>query len=754
MPKAFQNAEWIRLDCKNLPETNLFALFRTRFTVKSGVLPVLLRISVAGNYAAYLNGQTIPAAFGQYTDHPFRKTYSETDITKFCQPGQNELLIQNHFSGNSFTSHFDGEPGLIAEIVQGDQVLASSGSDWECVPDSRYAFGEREKVSSSLNYTFAYDARIVPDTWTAPQLLRNRPVPELRPVPPCVMTGCKDGKIIRSGRLFRSPGEGGIGKIVRGDELDVPEGNGVYALFDLGKEYAGLLTFSITAPEGTVLDIAHGEYLDQENRLPVCLTSGIRHFADRYIARAGEQTFFHALRRLGCRYIEIHAVGDPEKIRIQSAGLYSVEFPGLDTPEFACGSRFWEQAHEVSAETLRLCLHEKYENCPCREQSICMYDARNQMLFGYPFWGNYGHAAAMLRLFGESDSLHGNGLLSIAVPSAAKLNIPSYTFLWFTALYEYTMYSGDSSLFREYAGQVSRMFEKILSWREEKSGLYLPPEMEHLWNYCEAPEMENCPYPPNAFYNLYLKEALESAAKLFTLENEPEKAAELNRIADAVGRTAEPYYYDPETGAYADHITLEGRRGLFHGHIQSLFLAQGLVSPEKRQKIMELLKNETLPFPALGALLYLVKGVFRYGTPEDRRWLTEKLEAHYGRMLNGNSGTWWEVIGGTVYGGGAGSLCHGWSAVPAWFESSVLLGVTPLEPGFRKFLLKPYAGNIPFAKGRIAVPGGEIRVEWQNRKNGALDLTVFCPPDCTPALQCYPEHPVATFLLNGKQITV
>ncbi len=744
---VFQSARWVWLpDTGAMPQVNIFALFRTRFTVRHGTekIPVKLRISVAGNYAAYLNGSLI--SFGQYTDYPRKKTYSETDLSPFCGNEENELVCQIHFAGNAFSSHLDGQPGMIAEIVQGQKILSASGTDWECCPDSRYAFGERDKISSSLNYTFEFHAGHPPEPWTTPQPVEYPyGVPVLRPVPPSENAGFAAGHLIRSGRLFRGNNTGlSIGETFRNDIPDAARSNGVYQVYDLGKEYTGFLSLRLTAPEGTVIDIAHGEYLEN-GRLPAYFPAGKRNFTDRYIAGGkGMEEFTHPLRRLGCRYLEIHAFGEPEQIQIHSAGLIRVELPGLATPEFSCGNPFWEQAHEVSAETLRLCLHEKFENCPWREQSICMYDARNQMLFGYPFWGNYTHAAAMLRLFGES--LNADGLLSIAVPSAMKVNIPSYTFLWMTALHEYTMYSGDLSLFREYAEQILGMYGKILKW--QKNGLYLPPEMEALWNYCEASEMEFCPDPPNAFYNLYLMESLERSADLFRLCGRTDTADALYAQAEHIGKNAEPYYFHEPAGAYADHITPEGVRETFHGHTQALFLAQGLIPPERQNGILNLLKNNDLPFPALGALLYLVKGVFRYGTADDRRGMAQKLEDHYRIMLDAGAKTWWEIIDGKQYAAGAGSLCHGWSAVPAWYESSILLGVTPLEPGFTRFLLKPYAGKIPFADGRIVTPYGTIRVQWQKYLDG-LELSVESPRNCIPVPEHYPEDPIRSFRWNG-----
>ena len=455
---------------------------------------------------------------------------------------------------------------------------------------------------------------------------------------------------------------------------------------------------------------------------------------DRYTAKAGPQTFTHVVRRAACRYIEVHITGG--NAEIQKLGLISTELPGDDmaTPPYETADPFFRKAHEISAETLRLCLHEKYENCPWREQSICTYDARNQMLFGYGFWGNYRYAEAMIRLFGES--LRADGFIAVAAPGGLKVSIPSYTFQWMAAVYEYSLYSGDRKLFDDLAGQIRQMFDMILSLKAE-NGLHIPPE-EFLWNYCEAPALENMPYPPNAFYNLYLAEALEDMGGLFGGnygDGLIDHAAELRKICVSL-------FHDPESGLYADHITPDGVREQFHGHIQMLFLACDQV--DKRRLIRAILEGE-VPFPALGAIPYLIKYIFKSGTAAERKKLHEKIKAHYSIMLD--SRTWWEVIDGIKYGAGGGSLCHGWSAAPAFYDSSYILGITPLTAGYKTFRFSPYSGGMEYASGTVMTPYGVITVSWKKTADG-LDAELIVPDGCEAVLMPYPEEPVTKLKIN------
>ena len=694
MNRPFETAKWIWLpEAKALPPVNVYALFRVRF---SGGAGTFLRVSVAGNYAAFVNGR--PAAFGQYTDFPWRKTFSEADISPLCA-GDDELLLSVHYSGNAFTSHYDGDPGIIAEIVRDGEVVAASGSDWKAVPDTRYAFGERSVISGSLNYTFAFDATRALPTWAPVAVLPGRSRDILpRPVEPSADLGFRPGRILSEG------------------------------LFDLGKECSGLLQIEVEAPAGTCFDIAHGEYL-ANGRLPARVAGfGERvSSVDSYVAPGGRATFVHRLRRLGCRYIEIHAHGRPEEAKVLSAGLRVVALGGMETPPFACSDPFFEKAHETTAETLRLCLHEKYENCPWREQSICAYDARNQQLFGYSLWGNYCRAAAMIRLFAEAQ--RGNGFLRAAAPSATKLWIPMFTFVWMASVYEYVLHSGDLALFDELSGLIADMLGKILSSRIGR--LYAPPDDEGVWNYCESSNLEYCANPPNAFYNLYLREALLKVGALFAWRGEEAKAAPYRAVADEIGREAAARFYDPAIGGYFDSFNPEtGENEFPYGHIQSLFLAHGLVPEERVAGVIGGIRDGRFRMPSLAALPYLARGVFDHGSDADRDWFHGKIREIYGGMLADGATTWYEDARGRDYAGGRGSLCHGWSAFPALYEARYLLGITPLEPGFRRFRFHPYAPyGLASASGSVMTPKGPIRVSWR-RGEGGIEAEVHAPDDC------------------------
>ena len=60
------------------------------------------------------------------------------------------------------------------------------------------------------------------------------------------------------------------------------------------------------------------------------------------------------------------------------------------------------------------------------------------------------------------------------------------------------------------------------------------------------------------------------------------------------------------------------------------------------------------------ALLQTDKGLY---TP----WIFADIEQKYGYMLQRGATSFWETIHGEADFDGAGSLCHGWSAMPVYY---------------------------------------------------------------------------------------
>ena len=52
---------------------------------------------------------------------------------------------------------------------------------------------------------------------------------------------------------------------------------------------------------------------------------------------------------------------------------------------------------------------------------------------------------------------------------------------------------------------------------------------------------------------------------------------------------------------------------------------------------------------------------------EYKEYILADIRQKYGQMLAADATSFWETIDGESAFGGAGSLCHGWSAIPIYY---------------------------------------------------------------------------------------
>lgn len=111
-------------------------------------------------------------------------------------------------------------------------------------------------------------------------------------------------------------------------------------------------------------------------------------------------------------------------------------------------------------------------------------------------------------------------------------------------------------------------------------------------------------------------------------------------------------------------------------------------------------------------------------------------------MLYSGATSFWETELGQADFDYAGSLCHGWSAIPAYFFGAYMLGVKPLSPGFKTFAVEPVAGKIHQVSGSVPTPYGDIKVSWHinidERGNKSPRGKIIYPDCLTPASK--PEY--------------
>ena len=721
---------------------NEYAIARCSFDAEKWKSPELL-VSADSDFAAYLNGEFLGR--GQFSDFPDRRTFTRIPLASALSNGVNELEIHVHYCGSDFLTHLAGTPRLWAEVRDGETLLAATGRDWQIARHPAFRCGPIEQVNIMLGYTWEYDARKENTAVFAPaveldidEVPFERPVPMLPPGKPLLADSIFHGYFRRQDPNAY-PGKAVIEDMVaplvhkfEGEFGPLPEGaDGWMTIYDLGRNETGLMLIDVEAPEGTVLDVAHGEHI-WLGRVLAAYNNNSRTYTDRYICKEGRNRFTYCFRRYGCRYLEIHVTGMKQgAVKIHQFTLQPTELPLPPPAAFESPDRLLMQSHRVGERTLHLCMHEHYEDCPSREQSLYGYDSRNQMLFGYYAYGNYDFAAASLDLLGLS--MQENGFLTLTAPGLKTMYIPIFTFAWIAAIYEHQMYSGDRSLFARWQAAIRQAIPKFMA-RPTAEGLYLPPLTANgvrCWSFCEWVDgldgnisdwnLDVDGEVPTAFFNLYLVEALRAVAAMAG-------DGDLHRQAEELGSLVEKTFWDEAAGCYRTRLGDDR----LHAHIQYLMLALDLVPESRKERVIESAMSEKLLQVTFSTYIYMIRALVAAGRSEA---LEAKLRADFDRMTLTGADTFWETgngYRGTNGRGYGGRLCHAWSCAGLLFDGAYRLGVIPLTPGFETFSLAIHPAGEDRLSGEVPTPHGMIRVAWRKTAYGKIRVQLSYPEGTRP----------------------
>ena len=765
-------------DCENA--VNTYALLYKEFDLETPQSDLTLRIASDRDHIVLLDGEEV--CRGQFSDDPQVKTHTNISIKQLAA-GRHTLLIRNYICNEKFLSYAPGQAGVILRLFNKNMELVSDKSWLGCV-DPAYQSGVMPKLTMQLGFTAKVDLRNALDHQhldTAafapvstfeldPQIVyRERPqsaIPRL--------TGVVTAQVIKSGVFFRRNNENADSmtpaELIQRDVIhfynqktraaangavtagldypsysDIPQG--VVLLAKLPEEISGFLEFAIEAPAGTVIDLAHGEHI-ADGRVRARI--GKRNFADRFICKEGINRFELPFRRIAAMYLELHIlIENTQSITLHHIGVNKWELPLPENTAFNSADPVDNELEERSLRTLKLCMHEHYEDCPWREQALYTYDSRNQMLYGYYLWGNYDYAAASLDLW--HGSWLANGHLRLCAPGRMNSVIPIYSFIYPVQLKEHLLYSGDDSCARRNYPLAEKIVQSALQYRDAATGLMIPADRRSWLFYEWAKELslDGCEEGElHALFTLYFIEALDAMQILNKWLGLPDKS--YGAIADELRKTVEKHFFDERTGDYFSR-TIDGNGfGLKHEHTQMLMVYNNAVPPEKMDRLYKSFLNgscERLTFssmPYLGLLAVRSDGEFF------RELLKARLQEDFAPMLNDSDmGTLYETANGADDFEFAASMCHGWSALPVYFNHAVLLGVTPLEPGFRTFQVMPWAGDLPHAAGEIVTPQGKISVSWQRQADNSLALTVKHPAQLKCVINAQPDTQVSSTQISS-----
>lgn len=670
-----QKANWIWHSESD--EVNSYVDFKREFNLKKGQKPEI-EISVDGNYALYLNDQFVDS--GQYPDYPEYKVYDRLNLSPFAKEGKNELLIRVWWPGVDHFSYRAEAAGLIYSLFSENELIIASDDQTLASKNCAFQSENVPLINEQLGFTFLYDARKEGEEEFIPaSIIEKNAEFYPRPIKKLVVGERVCSKIVNYGVFKENPyehfgermllaglsprywGPDSIWDQKNGTEFSQKGEDGIYLVFDLGKECVGYVDLELELPEDALVLCGWGEHL---NDLRVRSFVGGRNFVFSYYAKAGRNHFMMPLRRLGARYLQLHIYAP--SVRVFYAGIRPSDYPIKQYP-IEIKDLLHRKIYSTAIDTLRHCMHDHYEDCPWREQGLYTMDSRNQMLCTYDIFKDSAFPKASLRLIGLS--VREDGLTELCAPARVSRTIPSFTAAYLMQLWDYLEFSGDIEFIREMLPYAEKIANAFAARIDSNIGVLPSYTDKKYWNFYEWQDGLNgriyqgrteqtFDAPLCAFVSM----AFQSMEKIYLAMEEHQKAEGYHRLWKNLNDCAHKLFWN---GKYYDtYVTVSGGEHYHCSELtQALMLCCGACPEEYQNALREILKGDPRFYP-----ITLSYNIFKYDAllqdDANIQWVMDDIAKIWGGMLFEGATTFYETSKGHWDFHNAGSLCHGWAAIP------------------------------------------------------------------------------------------
>ena len=649
-----KKANWIWI--KNAKERDEYVRFYQTFSTSDGSGKVTLALSCDSIYNVWVNGKLV--GFGMMYDYEHYKTLEKYDITQYCKTGENRLEVLVWHLGNNTYCYRAESAGLYYEITDEKGVIAVSDESTKCKFDEKYVRGREQMMTGAIGYTYQYD-----NANESVNPLENAVTVDKR-----TQFASADTRPLR------------LGDFVSGKIVQQEKGKTV---IDLGKECFGYLSFTIISPENAKpVRVAFGEHLKDGNVI-LSFDKQLKYiYAVDYVAKEGKNEFTGLLRALGCRYLQFIYEGDLE---VQSAGVYPLYYP-FDVRPFTLQDETEQKIYDTALHTMMCCTHKHYIDCPWREQSMYILDARNEMLFGYYAFKNT--ELARYNLIFLAKGLLDCGLLPSCPPARHAPIIPYFNLAYFLQVWEYIKYTGDETVIDEVLPTLTTILNTFNGYLDKQTGLLKRLSAPPYWNFYEWTE-GNAHWAEKSGEGIYdvilnctFVMAVECYQKILALKGET-YSFDLEEMRKNIRLTL----YDEEKGLFKNDNTETVRYSRMGN---GLAILANVVDKQTQKKIAETIaysknlntdsfaeelsgkkkceedKGVEIVDVSLSAAIFYYDALLQTDD-KYKDYVRRDIREKYVKMLEGGATTFWETLIGADDFGGCGSLCHAWSAIPVYY---------------------------------------------------------------------------------------
>ncbi|KAL4956635.1 Six-hairpin glycosidase-like protein [Aspergillus filifer] len=768
--------------------TGRFVLFRKQFTCDKIPRTAQIHVSADTRYRFFVNGKSV--LFGPAKSYLNEWNYETVYIAPYLQTGRNVFAARVLRYSPVKEGNMGMARAPIAGFILGDaDVLGvSTSTPWKCTPDDSVRILPSSEWNRALGPAFlqineevagnlgvgnwldnAFDDShwldAVRSTMKVPMLPITEPwrlVP--RPIPLLPETPGRFNGIVKIDPVNSTIEKKWTDLILGDDIVEIAANTTTTVIFDNDTLITAFLELSFKGGASSKITIRCAECFEYpaqngnpnpfaRNKGDRADTNGILLGPDDVYTVAttrdsqtedGETTYEPFWHRT-FRYIQLTISTSSTPLTITGFTYRRTHYPLDITTTFTKIPVLESQQWTISINTLLNCMQETYTDCPFYEQNQFAFDSRLQMLYSYHLSPDDRLARKTINEF-HASRRGCDGLVETHFPTPLPgVNIPVFSLSWVLMNYDFVMYSGDTAFVKRYLGAVDSIlnyFDSRVVTNGPFKGMVGRFETEHdndtwafvdwtkEWSVMEGGDFKSLAVPPAyrrtgiATYNsLVYAYVLNKAADLCRYVGREEMAAEYKERASNVNAAVVKNCLrsDPSGEFMVDGPDSPDTERSQHAAVYAVL--SGAVTGDRAQPLLHRAisseSRDSYVRCSYAQSFYVLEAAMQVGLYDELR---DTLLQPWKDMVDLNLTTWAESAAMPR------SDCHGWSAVPIHDVVANVVGLRPIEPGFKRLSFWPRlqhwegtgAGTFNLGIGSDNV-GREVRVSWDKEQ---VSLTV------------------------------
>ncbi|MGC4014725.1 MAG: family 78 glycoside hydrolase catalytic domain [Luteolibacter sp.] len=318
------------------------------------------------------------------------------------------------------------------------------------------------------------------------------------------------------------------------------------------------------------------------------------------------------------------------------------------------------------------------------------------------------------------------------------------------AWHDYLWSGDDSSLKKHYAVLVGR----AMTTQRTPDGLFLGSNKGDIRDIVDWPSVERDGYdmdkPVKTVVTAFHYRAVLLLSAIADHLGKREDAMRFKEMARTTFKAVNESLWDEAKGCYVDGIdpTTKSRSSHASSHANFFPLALGLVPTERIPKVAAFLKSRGMVCSVYGAQ-FLLEALYDAGESETALSLLTSDQLRSWRNMS-------EKIGATItLEAWDPSLKpnldwnHAWATAPSNIIPRKLMGIEPIEAGFKRFSVKPRTTGLTQAKVKMPTPKGPIILEINGTSPTDWKARIIVPPGTAAEFNCpFPGQPRITGTSN------